>query len=193
MRNKVFKGEVGYFRYRKKRLLIATISGFLLMFLFFFTGYLIYATARNLITILAVLVVLPTAKIYVQYMMLPWKNSGDKAFFDNIKEKYPCLDIYGEMLITGSEKRFEITYLAIDKNDNIVAFSMNQNSDEGLFKKAVVNFLNYYNFDAKVSLCTDISTFEKKLKKLSEDRQMPTEEQREHMELVFEKISIMSI
>ena len=62
-----------------------------------------------------------------------------------------------------------------------------------LFSKAVVNFLNYYNFDAKVKLFTDIREFEKYLKKIETGKTSPTPEQKEHMEVVFEKVSIMSI
>lgn len=192
-KNKKIKGEPGYFRYRKKKLLAGSLSGFLLMFLFFFTGYLIYGTARNLITILAVLVVLPTVKIYVQYIMIPWKNNADAEYFNNIKNKFQYIDIYAELLITGSEKSFEITYLAIDKNENIIAYTENDKADASKFEKAVTNFLNYYNYNAKVKMYNNLNSFEEKLTEISDMAAEPTNEQKEHMGVVFEKISIMSI
>lgn len=72
-KNKVFKGQPGYFLSRKKKLLMGSLAGFLMMFLFFVTGFIIYGTPKNLFSVLAVITVLPTTKIYVQYMMLPWK------------------------------------------------------------------------------------------------------------------------
>lgn len=193
MKNRKIKGEPGYFRYRKKKLLFGSLTGFLMMFLFFFTGYLIYGTPKNLITILAVLVVLPTVKIYVQYLMIPWKHNADVQFFEELKKKYPNLDFYAELLITGAEKSFEITYLAIDKDENIIAFTENESSDAGKFEKAVTNFLNYYNYDAKVKLFKNQKDFEKRIKQLSDGKDAPTNEQKEHMDTVYEKISIMSI
>ena len=103
------------------------------------------------------------------------------------------MDFYAELLMTGLDKRYEITYLAIDKDENITAYSGNPKSEKELFSKAVVNFLNYYNFDAKVKLFTDIREFEKHLKKIETGKTSPTPEQKEHMEVVFEKVSIMSI
>lgn len=85
-------------------------------------------------------------------MMLPWKNNADREYLEKIKAEYPDVDFYAELLMTGLDKRYEITYLAIDKDENITAYSGNPKSEKELFSKAVVNFLNYYNFDAKVKL-----------------------------------------
>ena len=192
-KNKVFKGQPGYFLSRKKKLLTGSLAGFLMMFLFFVTGFIIYGTPKNLFSVLAVITVLPTTKIYVQYMILPWKNNADREYLEKIKAEYPDVDFYAELLMTGLDKRYEITYLAIDKDENITAYSGNPKSEKELFSKAVVNFLNYYNFDAKVKLFTDIREFEKYLKKIETGKTSPTAEQKEHMEVVFEKVSIMSI
>jgi hypothetical protein len=163
------------------------------MFLLFITGYLIYGTAKNLITIGAVLVVLPTAKIYVQYLMLSWKNNADPAFYDKIKNENPDLKIVCELQVTGSEKNFEIMYLAISKDNDIVAYSANEKTDAVKFEKAVVNFLNYYNWDTKVKLFMDLEKFEARLKELSVNQTDLSQEEKEHMDTVFEKLSIMSI
>lgn len=47
-KNKVFKGQPGYFLSRKKKLLMGSLAGFLMMFLFFVTGFIIYGTPKNL-------------------------------------------------------------------------------------------------------------------------------------------------
>ena len=193
MKNIIFKGEPGYNKKRKKKLMWGSITGFLLMFLLFITGYLIYGTAKNLITIGAVLVVLPTAKLYVQYLMLSWKNNADPAFYDKIKNENPDLKIVCELQVTGSEKNFEIMYLAISKDNDIVAYSANEKTDAVKFEKAVVNFLNYYNWDTKVKLFMDLEKFEARLKELSVNQTDLSQEEKEHMDTVFEKLSIMSI
>ena len=108
-KNKVFKGQPGYFLSRKKKLLMGTLAGFLMMFLFFVTGFIIYGTPKNLFSVLAVITVLPTTKIYVQYMMLPWKNNADREYLEKIKAEYPDVDFYAELLMTGLDKRYEIS------------------------------------------------------------------------------------
>lgn len=189
----ILKGEPGYNKNRKKKLMWGSIVGFLLMFLLFISGYLIYGTAKNLITIGAVIVVLPTTKIYVQYLMLSWKNNADPEFLGKIKLENPNLKIVCELQVTGSEKNFEIMYLAISKNNDIVAYTANPKTDLYKFEKAVTNFLNYYNWDTKVKLYGDIEGFGTHLKELSAESGEVNPEEKEHMETVFEKLSIMSI
>lgn len=189
----ILKGEPGYNKNRKKKLMWGSIVGFLLMFLLFISGYLIYGTAKNLITIGAVIVVLPTTKIYVQYLMLSWKNNADPEFLGKIKLENPNLKIVCELQVTGSEKNFEIMYLAISKNNDIVAYTANPKTDLSKFEKAVTNFLNYYNWDTKVKLYGDIEGFCTHLKELSAESGEVNPEEKEHMETVFEKLSIMSI
>lgn len=84
-------------------------------------------------------------------------------------------------------------YLAISKDNDIVAYSANEKTDAVKFEKAVVNFLNYYNWDTKVKLFMDLEKFEARLKELSVNQTDLSQEEKEHMDTVFEKLSIMSI
>ena len=92
------------------------------------------------------------------------------------------------------EKSFEILYLLIDKDENIIAYTQKQEKvDTDKFEKGVTNFLNYYDYDARVKLYTDLKQFEKKAVYLAGRNSELSEEQLEHVQTVFEKISIMSI
>lgn len=188
-----FKGEPGYTRYRKLRLLAGVITGFALVLIIFAAGYFIFGNPKNYITILAVLIVLPTVKVFVQYVMVPWKNSAPKEEYERLSSVCAPLHLYCELIMTAQEKTFEILYILIDKNENIIAYTLNQKADAEKFEKGVTNFLNYYNFDSKVKLYNDLSQFEKKAKTLASNNKELTSEQKEHIELIFEKLSIMSI
>lgn len=189
----VYKGQPGYTRYRKKRLLTATITGFLMVVIIFAAGYMIFQTPKNYVTVFAILAVLPTVKIFVQYIMVPWKNNASLEVYKRLSETASPLHMYCELIITAQEKTFEVLYLLVDKNENIIAYTENMKSDEEKFEKGITNFLNYYNFDAKVKLYKDFNQFEKKVKTLSSVNKALTPEQQEHIEQVFEKLSIMSI
>ena len=193
MKKIILKGNPGYNLHRKKKLMWGSIAGFLLMFLLFITGYYIYGTPKNLITVGAVIVVLPTTKIYVQYLMLSWKNNADAEFYEKIKTECPNMKISCELQMTGSEKNFEIVYLAISSANDIIAYTTNEKTEPAKFEKAVTNFLNYYNWDTKVKLYMNLDEFKARLYELSSQVDELSEEQKEHMETVFEKISIMSI
>lgn len=190
---KLQKGQPGYIRTRKIKLGIGTISGFLLMALIYLTGYLIFDTGKNFVTILAVLVVLPVAKIFVQYLLLPWGVKADETQYDELKKTASPLLPYCELMITAQEKSFAIVYLVIDKDENIVAYTTQPKVEPDRFEKGVTNFLNYYEFDAKVKLFTDFRQFEKRVKQLAAKNTDISDEQKEHIAVVFEKLSIMSV
>ncbi|MGN0378635.1 MAG: hypothetical protein ACI4EU_03505 [Butyrivibrio sp.] len=190
---KIQKGQPGYIRTRKIKLGIGTISGFLLMALIYLTGYLIFDTGKNFVTILAVLVVLPVAKIFVQYLLLPWGVKADETQYDELKKTASPLLPYCELMITAQEKSFAIVYLVIDKDENIVAYTTQPKVEPDRFEKGVTNFLNYYEFDAKVKLFTDFRQFEKRVKQLAAKNTDISDEQKEHIAVVFEKLSIMSV
>lgn len=187
------KGEAGYFKHRKLQLGLVTITGLVLILGIYLTGYLIWGTPKNYVTILAVLAALPTMKFLVQYLMLPWKNYVDEKDYDELNNKCKPLKLYSEMMITASEKRYQISYLLIDMDDNIIAYTPDEKADTMAFEKGVTNFLNYYDFNSKVKLYTDLKSYTKRCKELSIRNRDITEEQQEHILYVYEKISIMSI
>lgn len=190
---KIYKGNPGYLKSRKIKLLIGTLAGILLIVAIYATGYIIFETPKNYVTILAVLAVLPVAKILIQYLMVPWKNNVDPAEYEELRRSIEPLPLYCEFMITAQEKRFPVLYLVIDKNENIIAYTKNEKADCQAFEKGVVNFLNYYDFDTKVKLYTDLKQFTKKAKQLAGQNAEITEEQKEHILYIYEKISIMSV
>ena len=189
----VKKGNPGYARSRKIKLGIFSLVGFLIMAAIYITGYLIFRTGKNYVTILAVLTVLPTAKIFVTYLMIPWSLKADKNTLEELSKQTAPLKPYCELLITAKEKRFAITYLIIGRDDGIIAFTGDSKAKTEDFETGVVNFLNYYDLNANVKLFTDYRQFEKRAKQLAARNSELTNEEAEHIEFVFEKISIMSI
>lgn len=187
------KGEPGYFKYKKMQLGMVSLTGLVLILGIYLTGYLIWGTPKNYVTILAVLVVLPTMKFLVQYLMFPWKNFVAKNEYDEINNKCKPLKLYSELMMTASEKRYQISYLLIDKDDNIIVYTPDEKADTMAFEKGVTNFLNYYEFNSKVKLYTDLKSYTKRCAELAIRNRDITDEQQEHILCVFEKISIMSI
>ena len=190
---KTQKGQRGYLRRRKIKLGIGSLTGFLIMILIYFIGYLLFDTAKNYVTILAVLIVLPTAKIFIQYLMIPWKCRATDEEYDEAEKNAAPLKVYGDLLITAQEKSFAISFLVIDKDDNIIAYTADDKAEPEKFEKGVTNFLNYYEFDTKVKLFKDAGQFNKRAKQLAARNSELTDDQKEHIELVFEKLSIMSV
>ena len=125
--------------------------------------------------------------------MIPWKSFVSQEDFDKVQKECEPLPVYAELVITASEKRYNVDYLLVDKDENIIAYTKDEKADKEAFKKGVINFLNYYNFDAKPELYTDYEDFIAKCKALAADNENITEEEDNHIMVVIEKISIMSI
>ena len=187
------KGQPGYLLHHKKIYGLWSLIGFLLVLAVFTVSYIIYQDARNYFNILSVLILLPTVKIYVQYSMLPWKNQIDPEQYASLKNTLGTIPVYCELLMTGSEKRFEILYLVIGPGEEILAFSKDLKSDPALFQKSVYQFLNYYNYDAKVTLYHDYEAYQKAVEALAAQYPTLSDEELNHIATVFEKVSIMSI
>lgn len=191
---KIYKGQPGYTRSRKLKLGMASLTGFMIMVAIFIVGYAIYQTPKNYLTIPAVIVVLPTAKVFVQYLMVSWKNSVEPSEYNALSKAVAPLPLYCELAITASEKSYEILYLLIDREENIIAYTKKTDKvDTEKFEKGVTNFLNFYDYSAKVKLYTDYRQFEKKAGYFAARNSSITVEEKEHIQTVFEKLSIMSI
>ncbi len=190
---KVQKGTIGYIKKKKIRLGIFTFGGFLFSFLLYLTGYLIFHTNKNTITVFAILIILPVAKVMAQFIAIPWTNQVNEEDAQKIKMQLNKLPIFYELIITSLETRFPILYLVIDKDDHIIAFTKQNNVDPEKFQKGVTNFLRHYNWEAEVQLFFDENKFQKRAIQLSEKNQELNQEDILHINEVFEKISIMSI
>lgn len=193
MNTTYIKGQPGFSLHHKKVYGLISLIGFLAVIAIFTVSYIVLGTARNYFNIASVIILLPTAKFFVQYSMIPWKLKVDEKKYQDLKQMMGAIPTYCELLITGSEKRFEITYFVIGPNDEVLAYSANQKEDVTAFQKAVTNFLNYYNFDAKPKLYHNEEQFFEDCQNLAANYPEITTEQIEHIQLVFEKVSIMSI
>lgn len=191
--NTKLKGEPGSLKQRKIKMGIASLSGIVLVLLTYVIGYVIFDTSKNLVTVLAILLVLPTAKIMVQYFVIPRNNKVDLAEYSEIAAEAAPLKLYCELAVTAQEKRHEILYLIIDKDENIVGYTNSEKAEVEKFEKGVHNFLNYYDIDSKVKLFTDLKQFRNRVKQLSDRNAELTATQKERIEFIFEKLSIMSV
>lgn len=189
----VQKGERGYTHARRLKLGLISLIGFILVVGIITAGIIISGSTKNLLTVIGVALFLPTAKFFVQFAIIPASNKCPKEEYDEIQNSIKPLNLYCELMITAKEKRFPILYLIVDKDENIVAYTKDTKADTQSFEKGVVNFLNYYQLNAKVKLFTDIHQFKKRVRQLAEKNLELTEEQISHIEFVFQKLSIMSV
>lgn len=164
--SKIIKGDKGYLSHLKKINLIKVLISFAVVFVVFFTGIIINGDRNSLFTVIAILLVLPAAKMAVNYIvLLPHKSCPDKLSceLENICTNITCK--YD--LIFGSSKSPIGTFAVVITDTDIIAFS-NEAVDEKAFNESLQNFIKNDNLTVNVKLFSNENTFVKRARELNQ-------------------------
>lgn len=127
-RQRLKKGEFGYPISEKKRVIIRTIVYFLISFAVFLLGYFSTGQKENLLTIVAVLGLLPSSKSLVSaimYIRIP-KFSSD--VYQEISAIVGEIPVLYSMYLTSYKLNFPITCFAI-RGNNLIGYTEFKNCD----------------------------------------------------------------
>ncbi len=187
------KGAPGYFKNRKIKTGIAMVSGYLLVLLLFFSGIFIFADRGNLLTVIAIVMMLPTGKMTVNFLMYPRKGKADAAEYNEMCTAYDKLTILADILITPEKKSIEFTYTAIDKA-HIVIYCTDKKLDTAYHGKYIKDFLKHSDITADVSFYTDLNKFKKRLAAInSAAPESYTDDENKRIEEIAYNLKILSI
>ncbi len=187
------KGTPGYFKNRKIKTGMAMVSGYLLVLLLFFTGIIAFADRGNLFTVVAIVMMLPTGKMTVNFLMYPRKGQADKAEFDEMCKSCDKLTFLADMLITPEKKSIELTYVAIDKA-HILIYCTDKKMDTSYHGKYIKDFLKRSDIVTDVSFYTDMNKFKKRLAAVNSSApEEYTSEDKQRIENIAYNIKILSI
>lgn len=187
------KGAPGYFKNKKVKTGIAMVSGYMLVLLLFFSGIFIFADRGNLLTVIAIVMMLPTGKMTVNFLMYPRKGKADATEYNEMCTDYDKLTILADILITPEKKSIEFTYTAIDKA-HIVIYCTDKKLDTAYHGKYIKDFLKHSDITADVSFYTDLNKFKKRLAAInSAAPDSYTEEENKRIEEITYNFKILSI
>lgn len=118
-KKKITKGDYGYLKHEKYKRFFLSLLSLSLVLLVFFAGLKIYGTNANILSIIAVLLALPTSKIWLSFLILTPFNSCKKEIYEisNIEGINKLYD-----LVISSEKRIYFVDACIIWNGNIILF-----------------------------------------------------------------------
>jgi hypothetical protein len=187
------KGVPGYFKSRKIKTGIAMVSGYLLVILLFFSGIFIFADRGNLLTVAAILMMLPTGKMTVNFLMYPRKGKADSAEYDKMCGDYDKLTILADILITPEKKSIEFTYTAVDKA-HIMIYCTDKKLDIAYHGKYIKDFLKRSDITADVSFYTDLGKYKKRLAAVNSAASAEyTDEEKKRIEDIVYNFKILCI
>lgn len=109
MGRKIQKGQYGYLKSQRKIEIRRTVLFFGISFALFFTGLFFTGTNKNLLTIVAVLGMLPASKSAVSMIMFLRFPSGSVELYEETKIHAKSLPAIYDFVITSREKSFPLS------------------------------------------------------------------------------------
>lgn len=172
---KIEKGEYGYLNYRKKRLGIVTLLCFCMVAAFFLIGYLTTKTRNNIMTIMAILSVLPTAKFASSFLALLPHKAASKEQFERVKGHADKVKLLSDLVITTGEKTLPTLFMAIH-NSSVCGYAEAENYDTAHAEKFLTKNLMANGQKATVKIFKDEKSF---LNRLDAMKQVGTDEKQQ--------------
>lgn len=142
---KVTKGEAGYIAARKRSLGFQTAAGFGIAAAFLLAGYFKTHSRSNLFTVIAVLICLPSAKAFTEWIAIFPYGTIDRKIAEEIKDKSELLTTAFDMVITSREKIMPVDAVVIS-GQTVFGYTSNPKTDPETGAKHIKDILaeNHY-------------------------------------------------
>jgi hypothetical protein len=164
---KVSKGQYGYFRYERKRRLVITILLFLIPALVFLVGILMFGSQKNLLTVLALVLVIPFAMAFVSLVMVYTHSSIPEEEYREIEEHAGTLTMAYELYVTHEEASTMVDAFAICGN-TVVGLVTDKKGDPKFTADYIKKVLRANGIGSNVTLMTDRKHFIERLDSMNE-------------------------
>ena len=164
---KVSKGQFGYFRYERMRRLLITIITVLLPAAVFVAGIIIYGTEKNLLTVIALVLVIPFAMAFVSLVMVYTHSSIPEEEYREIEEHAGTLMMAYELYVTHEKASTMVDAFAICGN-TVVGLVTDKKGDPKFTADYIKKVLRSNGIGANVALMTDRKHFLERLDSMNE-------------------------
>lgn len=138
---KTVKGEFDYPIYERRRVTLRTVAYFAISIAVYVLGYVSTGSRENLLTIVAVLGLLPSSKSLVSLIMYMRIPKFSSEIYGEISEKTGNLSTAYSLFLTSYKKNFPINCFAV-RGGNIIGFSEFESCDGQACEKHIKDILN---------------------------------------------------
>ena len=156
-----YKGTYLYLDTQRKYEIVRTVIFYAIAIALFVVGYVTTGTKKNLLTIVAVLGVLPASKSLVSVIMF--------LRYKSFKEKIDCEGIINayDMIFTSEKINYKVSHLCVS-DGCIIGYSEDAKFDEYKFKDHVTSILTVENLkNITVKVFTDRKAYMNRISSLS--------------------------
>ena len=164
---KATKGQFGYFRYETMRRLLITIITVLFPAAVFMAGIIVYGTERNLLTVIALVLVIPFAMAFVSLVMVYTHSSISEEEYKEIEEHAGTLTMAYELYVTHETASTMVDAFAICGN-TVVGLVTEKKGDPKFTADYIKKMLRSNGIGSNVALMTDRKHFLERLDSMNE-------------------------
>lgn len=135
------KGEYAYPKYERNRVIIRTIIYFAISLAVFILGYVSTKTKENLLTIVAVLGLLPSSKSLVSVIMYLRIPKFSREIYEEISGHVKTVKVIYSMYLTSYKMNFPISCFAV-RGGNLIGYTEFDTCDTEACEKHIKDLLN---------------------------------------------------
>lgn len=166
MKKNAVKGTVGYLNGKKRLSALYTILLFVVALSLFFAGYAVTGTEQNLLTIFAVLGLLPACKsIITTFMYVKAKGTEGEFVKKHDALLNNCLHSY-DLVFTTYERSYNVPYLVI-RSGNVCGLSVDTKKDMSPLEKHIETCLAKEKHHANIVIFKKEEEFLHRVEQLS--------------------------
>lgn len=189
---KVKKGQAGYLAYKLKAQILRTIIYFALCILIFGLGYWQTGSKENLLTVVAVVGILPSSKALVDVIVRIPYHTIKSEIAEEIAQKSNYLTVIYDLIITSTEKIMPVSCIVISGN-KIFGYTDNKKVDVNLVASDIKKMLASHDYDVSVKILNEYKPFLSRvegLNNIQEIEQSNTKQDEKVMALLIQQISL---
>ena len=160
------KGEWGYFQSERKRRILMTVLIFGAAFLILITSSLYFKTRRNVMTVVAMVTMVPGSMSLVGVIMFFMRKSLPEEEYRILKEHEGDLTVSYEMYFTSEKQNALVDCLVICGNE-VAGYISDKKTDPRFAADHLQKMLRADGFRVSVHMLTDIKKFTERMDSLN--------------------------
>lgn len=169
-KNKIRKGDFGYFANEKKRRLIFTSILLGVPLLIFFSAWIYFGTRLTVWTVVTVVGCLPACKSLVGLIMIWMRKPMDAGLYKEIQAHQGELVMCYEMYMTFYEKSAYIDAFAICGN-TVVGYSSDSKIDVDFMALEAQKIIRKNGYKVTVKIFKDLKPFKERMDSMNEHKE----------------------
>ena len=187
---KAIKGTYGYLHQKRNIVLIRTIIYFAIALALFFAGVITTGTRKNLLTVVAVLGLLPASKSFVNLVMYMKAKGCSLRVKEAIEKTEGSLIGMYDMYFTSYKENFAISHMVVE-GKNICGYTESSSCNCKACEDHLETMLKQSGYkDITIKIFTDLNKYCERLKQLNGLEHDKSPEKDDEIRIVLYDISL---